>query len=96
MTSGAGAMVATAMRVVNAVPYVVAAEPGLLSSVDLPLTIPKGAFSRGSSDYSGSRSSGFSTSSMFTSLNVITRTCLTNRAGRYMSHTQASASRSSK
>ena len=48
------------------------------------------------SDYSGSRSSGFSTSSMFTSLNVITRTCLTNRAGRYMSHTQASASRSSK
>lgn len=44
MTSGAGAMVATAMRVVNAVPYVVAAEPGLLSSVDLPLTIPKHAF----------------------------------------------------
>jgi 2,4-diaminopentanoate dehydrogenase len=44
MTSGAGAMVATAMRVVNAVPYVVAAQPGLVSSVDLPLTIPKGAF----------------------------------------------------
>lgn len=44
MTSGAGAMVATAMRVVNAVPYVVDAEPGLLSSVDLPLTIPKHAF----------------------------------------------------
>ena len=44
MTSGAGAMVATAMRVVNAVPYVVDAQPGLLSSVDLPLTIPKGAF----------------------------------------------------
>ncbi|GFG99349.1 diacylglycerol kinase [Mycobacterium timonense] len=44
MTSGAGAMVATAMRVVNAVPYVVAAEPGLLSSVDLPLTIPQHAF----------------------------------------------------
>ncbi len=44
MTSGAGAMVATAMRVVNAVPYVVAAQPGLLSSVDLPLTIPKHAF----------------------------------------------------
>src|SRR6201993_2011886 len=44
MTSGAGAMVATAMRVVNAVPYVVAAEPGLVSSVDLPLTIPKHAF----------------------------------------------------
>jgi hypothetical protein len=47
MTSGAGAMVATAMRVVNAVPYVVAAEPGLLSSVDLPLTIPKHAFVTG-------------------------------------------------
>lgn len=47
MTSGAGAMVATAMRVVNAVPYVVAAEPGLLSSVDLPLTIPTGAFVTG-------------------------------------------------
>jgi len=44
MTSGAGAMVATAMRVVNAVPYVIAAEPGLLSSVDLPLTVPKHAF----------------------------------------------------
>ncbi|OBH54102.1 dihydrodipicolinate reductase [Mycobacterium colombiense] len=44
MTSGAGAMVATAMRVVNAVPYVVAAQPGLLSSVDLPLTIPQKAF----------------------------------------------------
>ena len=47
MSSGAGAMVATAMRVVNAVPYVVAAEPGLLSSVDLPLTIPKQAFVTG-------------------------------------------------
>lgn len=44
MTSGAGAMVATAMRVLNAVPYVVAAQPGLLSSVDLPLTIPRHAF----------------------------------------------------
>jgi hypothetical protein len=44
MTSGAGAMVATAMRVVNAIPYVVAAQPGLVSSVDLPLTIPRGAF----------------------------------------------------
>jgi len=46
MTSGAGAMVATAMRVVNAIPYVVAAQSGLVSSVDLPLTIPMGAFSR--------------------------------------------------
>lgn len=45
MTSGAGAMVATAMRVVNAIPYVVDAEPGLVSSVDLPLTIPRQAFS---------------------------------------------------
>ena len=44
MTSGAGAMVATAMRVVNAVPYVVNAAPGLLSAVDLPLTIPKNVF----------------------------------------------------
>jgi 2,4-diaminopentanoate dehydrogenase len=26
------------------VPYVIAADPGLLSSVDLPLTIPTGAF----------------------------------------------------
>ncbi|CKV21296.1 Uncharacterised protein [Mycobacterium tuberculosis] len=33
---------------------------------------------------------------MLTSLNVTTRTCLTNRAGRYMSHPQASPSRSSK
>ncbi|SHV52735.1 Uncharacterised protein [Mycobacteroides abscessus subsp. abscessus] len=46
--------------------------------------------------YSGRRSSGFSTSSMLTSLKVMTRTCLTNRAGRYMSQTQASARRSSK
>ena len=54
------------------------------------------AWSWYSTDYSGSRSSGFSTSSMLTSLKVITRTCLTKRAGRYMSHTQASARRSSK
>jgi 2,4-diaminopentanoate dehydrogenase len=44
MTSGAGAMVATAMRVVNAVPYIVDAAPGLLSSLDLPVTIPRNAF----------------------------------------------------
>ena len=31
------------MRVVNAVPYVVAARPGLLSSLDLPLTLPRHA-----------------------------------------------------
>jgi len=47
MDAGAGAMVATAMRVVNAIPYVVAARPGLLSSLDLPLTIPRGAFAKG-------------------------------------------------
>jgi hypothetical protein len=38
------ARVATAMRVVNAVPFVVAANPGLLSSLDLPLTLPRHAF----------------------------------------------------
>src|ERR1700738_1783623 len=59
---------------------------------DSPRSAPRSV----SCGYSGSRNSGFSTSSMFTSLKVITRTCLTNRAGRYMSHTQASASRSSK
>ena len=44
MTSGAGAMVATAMRVVNAIPHVVDASPGLLSSLDLPLTLPRHIF----------------------------------------------------
>jgi hypothetical protein len=34
-------MAATTMRVVNAVPIVVAAEPGLLSSLDLPMTLPR-------------------------------------------------------
>jgi hypothetical protein len=37
----AGAMVATAMRVVNAVPHVIAAPAGLVSSLDLPLTTPR-------------------------------------------------------
>jgi 2,4-diaminopentanoate dehydrogenase len=37
----AGAMVATAMRIVNAVPHVIAAPPGLVSSLDLPLTTPR-------------------------------------------------------
>ena len=41
MDSGAGAMVSTAMRVVNAIPYVVGAKPGLLSALDLPLTLPR-------------------------------------------------------
>jgi hypothetical protein len=44
MSSGAGAMMATAMRVVNAIPYVVDAPPGLLRSVDLPLTLPVDPF----------------------------------------------------
>jgi hypothetical protein len=37
-------MLATAMRVVNAVPYLVAAEPGLLRSLEMPITIPRNAF----------------------------------------------------
>jgi hypothetical protein len=36
-------MTGTAMRVVNAIPHVVAAPPGLLSSLDLPLTLPASA-----------------------------------------------------
>ena len=43
--AGANAMMATAMRVVNAVPFVVQAPPGLLSSLDLPLTLPRDPFS---------------------------------------------------
>ncbi len=42
--AGEAAMTATAMRVVNAVPYVVAAQPGLLSSLDLPMTVPHQVF----------------------------------------------------
>ena len=38
--AGEAAMTATAMRVVNAVPFVVAAAPGLVSSLDLPMTVP--------------------------------------------------------
>ena len=34
----------TAMRVVNAVPYVVAAPAGLLSSLDIPTTLPRHVF----------------------------------------------------
>jgi hypothetical protein len=45
---------------------------------------------------SGSRRSGLSSSSTLTSLKVITRTFFTKRAGRYMSHTQASDIRTSK
>jgi hypothetical protein len=39
--AGHAAMSATAMRVVNAIPYVVAARAGLLSSLDLPNTLPR-------------------------------------------------------
>jgi hypothetical protein len=39
--AGEAAMTATAMRVVNAVPHVVEARPGLLSSLDLPMTLPR-------------------------------------------------------
>ena len=42
--AGRAAMAATAMRVVNAVPYVVEAPAGLLSSLDLPITVPRHAF----------------------------------------------------
>lgn len=42
--AGHAAMAATAMRVVNAIPYVVAARPGLLSSLDLPITLPRHVF----------------------------------------------------
>ena len=44
--AGEAAMTATAMRVVNAVPFVVAAPPGLLSSLDLPVTVPDGGVFR--------------------------------------------------
>jgi hypothetical protein len=37
-------MIATAMRVVNAIPYVCAAPPGLVTSADLPATLPHLAF----------------------------------------------------
>jgi hypothetical protein len=42
--ASAAGMVATAMRCVNAIPYVVAAPPGLTSSIDLPLTLPVDPF----------------------------------------------------
>jgi hypothetical protein len=42
-TASAEGMVATTMRLVNAVPAVHAAPPGLVSSLDLPLTLPRGA-----------------------------------------------------
>jgi hypothetical protein len=39
-------MVATTMRVVNAIPFVCDAEAGILTSVDLPLTVPRYALTR--------------------------------------------------
>jgi hypothetical protein len=44
MGSGAGAMVSTAMRNVNAIPHVVAAPPGLASALTLPVIAPQGVF----------------------------------------------------
>jgi hypothetical protein len=34
-------MIATAMRAVNAIPYVCDARPGVLGALDLPLTTPR-------------------------------------------------------
>ena len=42
--AGHAAMTATAMRVVNAIPFVVDAQPGLLSSLDMPNTLPRHVF----------------------------------------------------
>ncbi len=42
--AGRAAMTATAMRVVNAIPYVVEAPAGLLSSLDMPNTLPRYVF----------------------------------------------------
>src|SRR6478752_2413682 len=42
--AGHAAMAATAMRVLNAVPFVVDAAPGLLSSLDIPTTLPRHVF----------------------------------------------------
>jgi len=39
-------MVATTMRVVNAIPFVCDAEAGILTSIDLPLTVPHQALTR--------------------------------------------------
>ena len=45
-TASAEGMVATTMRIVNAIPAACAAPPGLVSSLDLPLTLPTHAFRR--------------------------------------------------
>src|SRR6201996_3170656 len=46
--AGYAAMTSTAMRVVNAIPYVVDAAPGLLTSLDIPTTLPRRVFERSS------------------------------------------------
>ena len=38
--ASAAGMVATAMRVVNAIPHVCASPPGIVTATDLPLTLP--------------------------------------------------------
>jgi hypothetical protein len=42
--AGHAAMASTAMRVVNAIPFVVDASAGLLNSLDIPTTLPRYAF----------------------------------------------------
>lgn len=44
LDAAAGVMTSAALRVVNAIPYVVEACPGVLSALDLPLTTPRHAF----------------------------------------------------
>lgn len=44
MLGSAGGMLATAMRAINAIPYIVSAEPGFYGALDLPLTVPRGAY----------------------------------------------------
>ncbi|MGV0605811.1 dihydrodipicolinate reductase [Mycolicibacterium sp. XJ2] len=46
-SANANAMEATAMRVVNAIPYVVDAAPGIATSLDLPITAPRNALDFG-------------------------------------------------
>jgi hypothetical protein len=40
-------LVGTAMRVINAIPYLCEAAPGIVTSADLPATLPRGAFALG-------------------------------------------------
>jgi hypothetical protein len=43
-SDGAYGYSVVALRAINAIPHVVSAKPGLVSSLDLPLTLPSGAF----------------------------------------------------